>query len=1170
MAQEAEAGTEKMAQGEHEGDATADETQKAPWEQPLAQFTEKPIMSKGNRRAFQSKDLDSTQLFFRFLVHASQDHETIFHILISAFNTAAEEIKKDPEFLRLDSERYDCFKKLNTYMQILYKGTQKSAKLRFLLQVILSQLGLELLLKCARDTEDIIQDFIPCIQQYLDEEGHVDVMTQQEKGEQLLQEYEEKTKEWEKEEQRIRRRKKREMQRQMKEEEGDANLIPLPGQEAPVMPDFSSKNDASDVDDSTNENDHDTDNEKTTDETEEQLTKVGEVSGDEQIDDIDDNSKCEERENEAGSEETEKRCGSDEEEDGVLLPCGGESKWLGVLVDVLLALCTRGESWWRVSLKPTAFLLAGRMTSELLSCVTEVLFNEDLVQSNKKTGQDDDDEVQDQEKAQEEEDKESDNESDDIASGDNEKVSTSSSKKKQDDEESDEDYDSSGGDESEDSGLDDEEDDDVDDGADSATVLANKHKNRGKINLKKSQDDPDVNDIYSDDSDDEEEEDGEDDDDSQDEEDDDDEEEEVELETSMKQSKLDEMKSALFRVLGPTGPDDAVEEDMDKVPPEELRALNIQLGAVLGSYIKKKTNNNPNALSGVTADIVQFRNRALDIVEGLIDGPLPCELLLRELMLPLLQTMALHAEERMTDLNNRIRKAIQHIREKKKYINVGDMSFETFQECLAEFFDVAKVVPEAKHGFVTLIRCSAHFCREKGIVDNPIIPAYIGHAKNFIRNPNVEGTMVLEPLFLEIPELRTGLCRGLVEEIFSPVVEEEEDEEDFKVKCRRIFEKKKEYPNNYPVLDGKMTSVWLFLEALYSRILPNVDELTEDERWTVEEVVKHIVKFTETCTQPKLKDVAIINFVLKIILRYPCGKACVDWEALCKTLFQYRVRMSRTQQGGKGVKMELKKLLDTSLRSQCPYALSILKDRKDRKRQRQVTRKEKKEAKKQELSDVTTPAGARARKMAEAYTNASKSLHDGVTESIDDLFKPNAKRIDEDDPDMDVDERLPQKRKREEEAEADILRKAKEIRASKTALNRKKRQSRKLSKKCKKAALAKLKEMEKELKLKRVKVDVTENNVTPKTVERIPRPVKERKPKETDDSLQIKDDKINRRKKRLKDLQQQQAKKEAEVKEKKVPEKLIIKANRKKADAAMNKELQPGLFKYCNKDMCDD
>lgn len=99
--------------------------------------------------------------------------------------------------------------------------------------------------------------------------------------------------------------------------------------------------------------------------------------------------------------------------------------------------------------------------------------------------------------------------------------------------------------------------------------------------------------------------------------------------------------------------------------------------------------------------------------------------------------------------------------------------------------------------------------------------------------------MLLEPLHLEILELRSGLCRALVEEIFSPPIQEEEAD-DFKSKARRIFEKKKEYPNLYPVMDGKMTTVWLFLESLFSHILPKASGLTEDEKWAVTEVIVHI------------------------------------------------------------------------------------------------------------------------------------------------------------------------------------------------------------------------------------------------------------------------------------------------------------------------------------------
>ncbi|KAF2352049.1 hypothetical protein FHG87_017195 [Trinorchestia longiramus] len=1189
--------TQENGEGSSELKDAEDTETKLPWEQPLQQFTEKPIMSKGNRRAFYSKDLDSTKLFFRFLVHAAQDHETIFHLIIRSFNTAIEELKKDAEFLRLDTERYDCFKKLSTYQQLLYRGTPQSSRLRLLLQVILSQLGLELLLKCARDTEDIIQDFIPCVQQYLDEEGQLDAVEQEERGDQLMQEYEQKLKELEREKQRNRRRRKREMMRQMQAQEGDANLIPLPGQDPSEMPDFSKPTNARDEEDECNKsNSSDDESVQRTknngsDWSNDEGTRTDyqtcggngvnetENSGDESIPETmkDGDDSCDERQNFDHDEKNSAVDDGEEENDGVLPPASGENKWLSVLVDLLLALCTRPESWWRVTLKPTAFLLAGRMNSELLACVTEALFNEDLVESakkKKKKGEDDDDDQEEDEEGSEqngseeselseegEEDGQNSTINDSVTDEKLQDKAKSDASFEEDDEESD--SDDSATEDQELMDVDEAENMDTDDGLSVSEAKKKKKKSTEKVSKLKKAVNPDAlmnsdDDAYSDDnddSDDSEDDEGRSDDSDADEDKEEEEEEEEELETRMKQSKLEEMKGALFKVLGPSGPDDAVEEDMDKVPPEELRALNIQLGAVLGSYIKKKKVN-PNALSGRIADVVQFRNRALDIVEGLIDGPLPCELLLKELLLPLLQTMALHMEERMTDLNNRIRKAVQHIREKKKYINVGDMSIEKFQECLVELFDVAKAVPETKHGFVTLIRCSVRFCEQRGITDNPIIPAYVSLARNFLRNSEVDGLIVLEPLFLEVPELQSALCRGLVEEIFSPVPEETDAEDDFKAKCRKIFEKKKEYPNNYPVLDGKMTTVWLLLEGLFSHILPKTAKLSEDECWAVAEVTRHIEHYTGACDQPKLKDVAVINFVLKVILRYPCGKACVDWDHLCKALFEYRARMSRQATSSKGVKMELKKLLDTSLRSQCPYAVAILKDRKVKKNQKQALRKEKRLAEKRKLEDPSTVAGSKALLRAEAHKEAKKSLTEGTRESIDDLFETNSKYIDEEDPELDLDERIPKKRRIEEEAEADILKKAKEIRAAKTAHNRKKRQRSKLSKKSKQAALMKLKEMEKERKMK----NEVELAVQPESNQSTSVPKQSHKDEET-----LEDKKSSKAKKSIlkANKKPKDSKQGAVIKEKKLPQRLLIKANRKRADAALDKDLRPGLFKYC-------
>lgn len=188
------------------------------------------------------------------------------------------------------------------------------------------------MLKCSRDTEEIVLDFIPCLQQYLDEEGLAEAAVQEEQAGQMLQDYDEKIKELQKEEQRIRRRKKRERQRKEgeNEEEEDPNMIAIPGQEA--MPKFEDK----DIED------------------ENMSDKEDDMSDDEEQEDLDD-------EGDDGNKVLDKGCGDQaneeevlEDEDGVLQPVEGECKWLGVLMDVLIALCTRGESWWRVALKPTA------------------------------------------------------------------------------------------------------------------------------------------------------------------------------------------------------------------------------------------------------------------------------------------------------------------------------------------------------------------------------------------------------------------------------------------------------------------------------------------------------------------------------------------------------------------------------------------------------------------------------------------------------------------------------------------------------------------------------------------------------------------------------------------------------------------------------------------------
>lgn len=612
-----------------------------------------------------------------------------------------------------------------------------------------------------------------------------------------------------------------------------------------------------------------------------------------------------------------------------------EGDWMLVMVDVLLALGAREDTWWRTVLQPAARQLSRRISAQCANNITDVLLRDDVLQP--------DDNEEDEEEEMEH----------DGAQGEERKGEDVDEQEQEESEKEDEDVDE------EDSGDESDGEEESDDDGD----------NR----------------------------DG---------------------------TRLDVIKTALLAAMMPTSNSTSVSEDlaedMDAVPIEELRLMDKRMAVVLREHIKKPSTKKKFSLKSESAQILQYRNRALDLVEGLVQGsPLP-SVLLGSVVLPLLRALEVHDGMLMMPLANRIRDVLKEARNVKKWDQSDSVNDVQLLDYLEEVFALAPKVPECCYGVVALLRYSMSRPTQDN-ASSPVMVAYIKHVRDMLQSRKINKSVVVEPLNLDIPALRTQIIKTILEETFptttttpsctgptdcsSNTTDADSNTTDTGSVNTDALPSAADAPNSGISKGRRIVGLDLLKEVLTKTLTAACTELSKQERTALGDLGRNIEQYFNASEELFWKELEPISLLLKLIRKHPASSGCVDWVGLGRALRAFISRVSPDLVGKKKLKRNVDRLATIVLQREDGQSAVIDEEKQTLKRKRKELQREKNQSKKPKISSENQQNSSITKTASNNHKNNPKPQKNkkdaSKTKSVDDLFEAEEVFLDANDVDSD-------------------------------------------------------------------------------------------------------------------------------------------------------------------------